>query len=215
MLKEIMISAFIAGSFIQQSSTELRMLRNNSSSESDILSVNFSGLKDDDKVLEVDGGYLYGECSLYDADNNLIGEYNSLTSPESITVSEARKEISEKKDEISLFGAYPPDPDKSNTLVVLESNSSYTSNEFTGSGWRFSGKRFLPASGTGDFLRWTSYVDGGRVGNYNEAYATKNGNLQGTAINAGQSRYVNKNGSAQIYYTYNPLPKTYYVVENR
>ena len=58
-------------------------------------------------------------------------------------------------------------------------------------------------------------MDGGRVGNYNEAYATKNGNLQGTAINAGQSLYVNRNGSAQIYYTYNPLPKTYYVVENR
>lgn len=215
MLKELMISAFIAGSFIQPSSTELRTLRNNSSSESDTLSVNFSWLKDDDKVLEVDGGYLYGECSLYDADNNLIGEYNSLTSPESITVSKARKEISEKENEISLYGAYPPDPDKSNTLIVLDANSSYTSNEFTGSGWRFSGKRFLPASGTGDFLRWTSYVNGGRVGNYNEAYATKNGNLQGTAINAGQSRYVNKNGSAQIYYTYNPLPKTYYVVENR
>lgn len=215
MLKKILISALIAGSFIQPSSTELTKFSNNGSGELNTLSVNFRGLKDDDKVLEVDGGYLYGECSLYDSDNNLIGEYNSKTSPESITVAEARKEITEKKDEISLYGAYPPDPDKPNTLVVLDGGSSYTSNEFTGTGWRFSGKRFLPASGTGDFLRWTSYVDGGRVGNYNEAYATKNGNLQGTAINAGQSLYVNRNGSAQIYYTYNPLPKTYYVVENR
>ena len=215
MLKEIMLSAMIAESFIQPSSTELRTFSNNNSSVSDTLSVDFSGLKDDDKILKIDGGYLYGGCSLYDADNNLIGNYNSQTSLESITVAEARKEISEKKNEISLFGAYPPDPDKSNPLVVLDANSSYTSNEFTGSGWRFSGKRFFPASGTGDFLRWTCYVDGGRVGNYNEAYATKNGNLQGTAINAGQSRYVNKYGSAQIYYTYNPLPKTYYVVENR
>lgn len=64
--------------------------------------MNFRGLKDDDKVLEVDGGYLYGECSLYDEDNNLIGEYNSKTSSESITVAEARKEITEKKNEISL-----------------------------------------------------------------------------------------------------------------
>ena len=82
-----------------------------------------------------------------------IGEYNSKTSSESITVAEARKEITEKKNEISLYGAYPPDPDKSNTLVVLQENARYESDKFTGSGWRFSGKRFLPASGTGDFLR--------------------------------------------------------------
>lgn len=134
--------------------TKLTKFSNNSSSELNTLSVNFRGLKDDDdKVLEVDGGYLYGECSLYDEDNNLIGEYNSKTSSESITVAEARKKITEKKSEISLYGAYPPDPDKSNTLVVLQENARYESDKFTGSGWRFSGKRFLPASGTGDFLR--------------------------------------------------------------
>lgn len=168
-------------------------------------------------VLEVDGGYLYGECYLYDSNNNLIKEFNSQTSHNSITVAEARKQIreKEKKDKISLYGAYPPDPDKSNTLLVLKANAKYESSDFSGSGWRFSGKRFLPESGTGDYLRWTSYIDGGRVGNYNEAYATKNGKEQGTIVNAGQSVYVNRNGSAQIYYTYNPISGTKYLVENR
>lgn len=113
---------------------------------------------------------------------------------------------------IELFGATPPE---SNTLRTLNYGDVYTSKPFSGSGWRFSNLQFKPASGTGKYLRWSSYVDSGRVGNYNEGYATKyGGSEQGTSVKAGATIWNSEDGLGQIYYTYNPIAGTYYVVAN-
>lgn len=111
------------------------------------------------------------------------------------------------------YGAKPPGTD---TIYILDYGSEYNSNPFSGNGWRFSGKQFKAKSGTGgDYLRWTSYIDSGRVGNYNEAYATTNsGTIQGTALEIGVPIWNSEGNLGQIYYTYNPLAGTYYNVAN-
>lgn len=73
---------------------------------------------------------------------------------------------------------------------------------------------FKASSGSGTYLRWTSYKDAGRVGNYSEAVGTKNGSLQGTVIGKNQTQYVSRGGSGMIYYTYSPIQGTYYYVVN-
>lgn len=177
----------------------------------------FEGLDEDALVLEMpEGGFLYGQCTDYDANNPTIvlGEYDSETDKNSITVSEAKEKLLSEINEggIELFGATPPE---SNTLRTLNYGDVYTSKPFSGSGWRFSNLQFKPASGTGKYLRWSSYVDSGRVGNYNEGYATKyGGSEQGTSVKAGATIWNSEDGLGQIYYTYNPIAGTYYVVAN-
>lgn len=177
----------------------------------------FENLEDSDSVLHLpQGGYLHGTCEVYDASSpdTLIATYDSQNNPASITVRQAKKEMKASRSSgISTYGANPPGTD---TLLVLKYGADYTSEPFSASGWRFGGKQFKAASGSGgDYLRWTSYVDGGRVGNYNEAYATKNsGTIQGTALEAGVSVWNSEGNLGQIYYTYNPLAGTYYNVAN-
>lgn len=98
--------------------------------------------------------------------------------------------------------------------LTLKPNSHYQSSEFSGTGWRFGGYFFKASSGSGTYLRWTSYKDAGRIGNYSEAVGTKNGSLQGTVIEKNQTQYVSRGGSGMIYYTYSPLQGTYYYVVN-
>lgn len=177
----------------------------------------FEGLSEDDLVLEMpEGGFLYGQCEDYDVDDPtvLLGEYDSETDPNSVTVAEAKEILlSQMNDEgIEPIGDAPPSNSK---VRVLAYGDTYTSSPFSGTGWRFSNLQFKPASGTGNYLRWSSYVDSGRVGNYNEGYATKyGGSTQGTSVKAGQTIWNSEEGLGQIYYTYNPIAGTYYVVKN-
>lgn len=139
-------------------------------------------------------------------------EYNSFDDPNSITVKDAKKIIQEGS--ASNFARGSNVPDSSTKTLTLKPNSHYQSSEFSGTGWRFGGYFFKASSGSGTYLRWTSYKDAGRIGNYSEAVGTKNGSLQGTVIEKNQTQYVSRGGSGMIYYTYSPLQGTYYYVVN-
>ena len=180
----------------------------------DISSEYFYDLKEEDKVLELpDGGFLYGSATVTDNEDSTITEtYNSLTDENSITVKEARVLLNEETSNYLSRGANVPDV--ASKTITLKSGTHYQSSAFSGSGWRFGGYFFKAAPGTGTYLKWISYNDGGRVGNYTEATGTKNGTIQGTAIEKNKSQYVSRGGSAMIYYTYSPASGTYYYVVN-
>lgn len=175
----------------------------------------FYDLNENDKVLELsDGGFLYGSATITDNEDSSITEtYDSLTDENSITVKEARIILKKQSNQNLARGANVPDV--ASKTITLDSNAEYKSSEFSGSGWRFGGYFFKAKSGTGTYLRWTSYKDGGRIGNYSEAIGTKNGTIQGTAIEKNQTQYVSRGGSAMIYYTYSPTNGTYYYVVNK
>lgn len=175
----------------------------------------FGDLNDNDKVVELeDGGFLYGEATVTDENDPTFEpvEYNSFDDPNSITVKDAKKIIQEGS--ASNFARGSNVPDSSTKTLTLKPNSHYQSSEFSGTGWRFGGYFFKASSGSGTYLRWTSYKDAGRIGNYSEAVGTKNGSLQGTVIEKNQTQYVSRGGSGMIYYTYSPLQGTYYYVVN-
>ncbi|HAQ6378311.1 TPA: hypothetical protein IX819_001923 [Enterococcus faecium] len=189
----------------------------------------FADFEEEDKVLALpEGGFLKGEAKIVSMDNPDIiqGSYNSETDPASVSVTEAKKIVAEKfKNDIETTpimprGAFPPDVGTSGHLLVLAGGGSYKSQPFSGAGWRFGGMGVKPADGTGNFLRWKSYIDDGRVGNVNQANATKSGSIQGMALYAREGfKYFAPNGpgwtmNIGIYYTYNPAAGTYYVVQN-
>lgn len=185
----------------------------------EMINDSFAGLDDTDLVLEMpEGGFLYGEATEYltDAPNVVIANYNSETDPNSITVAEAKtilKEDAAKDEQVIIpYGATSPTADR---LRQLPYGSRYVSSIFTGNGWRFADVQWKagPNSG-GEYLKWSSLVDGGRVGSYGEAYATYTGSLQGTAINVNTWVWNTEYGQGQIYYTFNPISGTQYVVEN-
>lgn len=175
----------------------------------------FYDLNENDKILELpDGGFLYGSAIITDNEDSTITEaYDSLTDENSITVKEAREILKEQSNQIQVRGSNIPDV--ASKTITLDSNAEYKSSEFSGSGWRFGGYFFKAKSGTGTYLRWTSYKDGGMVGNYSEAIGTKNGTIQGTAIEKNQTQYISRGGSAMIYYTYSPVSGTHYYVVNK
>ena len=169
---------------------------------------------DDDRVLPMpNGGFLHGEIIEVDAENSdkVIGIYNSSLDPNAVTVEEAKKIMSGEKSYItfSTRAGYP-----STTLRYLGKNDIYKSDYFSGSGWRFGHYYFLPTAGTGDYLAWISYMNGGRVGSFSEAYDIMNGILSGMELPA-NTRVYYKNVNGQQYYTYNPLKDTHYYVENK
>ena len=174
----------------------------------------FCDLEDDDLVLELpEGGYLFGEATIENDNGDVIGKYNSQTDDNSITVKEARellfKERISEGNQISPKGSSIP-----TSTITLASGASYTSSGFSGSGWRFSGYKFIASSGTGYYLLWCSIGDDGRVGNMTEAYSTLNGTIAGDCIYNGSYTYISKATLSQIYYTYNPISGTYYYVGN-
>lgn len=176
----------------------------------------FSDLEDSEKVLMLsDGGYLHGSGFITDSDNpeQIIAEYNSETDPNSITVQEAKAQVID-----SLTNGIPTIQPRATTVptqnFTLAANASYRSSNFSGSGWRFGGYRFYPEPSSGYYLLWTSYGDDARVGNTWEATQTLNGTISGTEIYNNVSKYVNKGTLGQIYYSYNPVSGSYYIVSN-
>ncbi len=185
--------------------------------DTSIVDTFFNSLSDDDKVLPMpDGGYLYGgivETNL-DDESEVYAVYDSELDPSAITVKEAKKLIEEdaKIPNKTPRQATPPNV---GSLYFVKANGYYFSDYFTGKGWRFSNYMFKPQDGTGNYLRWTSQADSGRVGNYNNAVSTYNGTTQGTSVGANQTIWFNGNSAGQIYYTYNPAQGTRYLVENQ
>lgn len=173
----------------------------------------FAQLDDDEKILPLpDGGYLYGQATISDSEDTTIvlEEYDSETDTSSITVKEAKEDFLNSSDNnIQTRAATVP-----TTNWVLANGAAYQSGKFSGSGWRFGGYRFYPADGTGYYLLWTAYGDDGRVGNTWEATQTLNGTISGTEIYNQSPKYVNKGTLGQIFYTYNPVQNSYYVVAN-
>ncbi|MDR2976109.1 MAG: hypothetical protein LBV19_02200 [Streptococcaceae bacterium] len=112
----------------------------------------FLDLSDDDKVLQLpEGGWLHGKCQDYsDLEmKHLTAEYDSETDENSITVKEARRIIKQREQKLMLkedvkplpLATYPPE-----NVRTLRLHDSYTSNEFSGKGWRFAGLLFAPSN---------------------------------------------------------------------
>lgn len=99
---------------------------------------------------------------------------------------------------------------------ILQLGQHYRSNPFSAQGWRFSEAKFKAADGTGTWLLWETYGDGGVVGNEWEAYQTyQSGQSIGRAkFGANSKQYVNGNRSWLFFYTYNPIPGSGYIVYN-
>jgi hypothetical protein len=175
-------------------------------------------LNETDKVLELpNGGYLYGTgvATVYDYEEYVDGQRNpieiyDLSEEENMITVEEAKENLENKDSLETRGTSVP-----TQIMTLGAGVVYVSNTFSGSGWRFSGYQFLAEASTGYYLKWTTYVDDGRVGNTSQAITTLRGyGIQGIALYANASQWLNFGPNGQVYYTYNPINGTYYRVEN-
>lgn len=190
----------------------------------------FSGMNDSDKVLEAPrGGYFSGEGDIngYDESGNLIITHNVETDPNSITVAEAKEKIASSAENKSMLnlpmfglrGATPP-----TVVYELRAEQSYKSDDFSGSGWRYSGYKFLPSAGTGSFLRWNTFNDDAKVMMGYESWlismGAANPNNVGQPIYRGYTYWKSwteiANGAVQpqVYFTFNPVRGSYYIVAN-
>ncbi|MBX8938921.1 hypothetical protein [Enterococcus gilvus] len=181
----------------------------------------FHNLDDSEKVLALpNGGFLHGEGTLYDVKDTTkpLEIYNSETDPKSITVGKAKEIMKEQQENSvvdSIFssevprGAAPP-----NTLINLSYGGSYTSEGFSGSGWRFGGYLFAAVNSSGSDLRWESHGDQGCIGTEQQAWNTySSGYAEGTLIGNGQYLYL-YGWVAKTYFVYSPPAGTYYYVGN-
>lgn len=161
-----------------------------------------------------DGGTLHGEMSITHANGSSLSKtikYNSDTDKNAISMKELRSGIIPKQSgsssSIVTMGLSPSDD-----LYTLRSQAMYTSEAFTGSGWRFAGYKFVAASGTGQYLLWNSVYDSGLVGTVTQAWSTKNGSPSGTEVGGLSGKYIS---GTTTFYTYNPAYSMHYVVANR
>jgi len=173
-----------------------------------------SKLPDSAKVIKLpDGGILHGKMTITHASGSQMSyttNYNSDTDKNAITVKALNSGVEPVQSGESMMTTMGISP--SNDLYVLDNLGRYQSQPFTGSGWRFAGYKFAPASGTGDYLLWNSVYDQGRVGTVSQAWATKNGSISGTIVGGLSGKYV---AGTTTFYTYNPVYNMHYVVENR
>lgn len=167
------------------------------------------------KVLVLpNGDFVQGEVTeVIDGTSIIVSHYDSDTDKNAITVKQAKK-IAKKQgntnSSISTFGASIP-----STTKYIPLNSSYVSNGFSGSGLRFGGFKIKPSPGTGQWLLWASIGDGGIVGTTAQASATQvTGTAYGTLIQKGESKYVDCT-DWNLYYTFNPVTNSYYIVTNK
>lgn len=142
---------------------------------------------------------------------------NSELDPKAVTVDDYKENPSsvEKKElpkqSINLARAATP-PGYS---IKLKNRASYRSAAFSARGWRFAERFYYPESGTGAFLRWETFRDSSVVGGILAARNTykygKNGNYYGQVIYPGGYSYIE---GLTTYYTYNPIPNTWFRVSN-
>lgn len=167
-------------------------------------------------IADPDGGGYYsnldGSSEFSDSDIQLVGGVvMSISDYEKIQ--EKKEAMIDGKELFAPITLRSADP-FNKPVKVIPNRLSYTSNQFSGSGWRFSGYRFLPASGTGIYLAWRVEGDSGRVGLYEHARNTYNGQIQGVSIAPGQRKYVASDTYGLFFYTFNPIPGSRYIVEN-
>lgn len=177
----------------------------------------YEDLKDDQIVIACpEGGFIVKKDGSSNFSEAHVRENNGTL----MTVKELKKQ--NRKDStvsgnelfnnnITPFRAPTPN---GTTVRYLANGEAYRSEAFSGSGWRFSGYRFYPASGTGGYLAWTSIKDDGRVGDLGQAGSTYAGHLAGTALYAREGRKYIWSQNGMLYYTFNPISGTRYVVEN-
>lgn len=169
-------------------------------------------------VLELpDGGLLQGQMEIYDGEN-LIAKYDSESDVNKETVSEAKTRITieiqngtVKNQQTSAKASWLPEK-----LSVLKYGSVYTSNTFSAArGWRYGGLKFIAANDSGGtYLRWSTHVDDGRVGDEVDAYHTSLGYLSGHDIYMKKNYWFDYGQTPSLYFTYNPKKGTYYKVAN-
>ena len=178
----------------------------------------FSGLDDNESVIELpNGGYIYGngEVKIFDYLDYIEGKlvpietYDLNKDINKITVEDAKQQLYIAKDIPMTRGSSVP-----TQVMQLSAGQIYISKAFSGSGWRFSGYQFVEDPNTGYYLKWTTYIDDGRVGSASYANDTLRGQTHGIEIYKGQPKYISYGPNGQIYYTYNPINGTYYRVEN-
>lgn len=178
----------------------------------------FSGLDDNESVIELpNGGYIYGngEVKIFDYLDYIEGKlvpietYDLNKDINKITVEDAKQQLYIAKDIPRTRGSSVP-----TQVMQLSAGQIYISKAFSGSGWRFSGYQFVADPNTGYYLKWTTYIDDGRVGSASYANDTLRGQTHGIEIYKGQPKYISYGPNGQIYYTYNPINGTYYRVEN-
>lgn len=178
----------------------------------------FSGLDDNESLIELpNGGYIYGngEVKIFDYLDYIEGKlvpietYDLNKDINKITVEDAKQQLYIAKDIPMTRGSSVP-----TQVMQLSAGQIYISKAFSGSGWRFSGYQFVADPNTGYYLKWTTYIDDGRVGSASYANDTLRGQTHGIEIYKGQPKYISYGPNGQIYYTYNPINGTYYRVEN-
>ena len=178
----------------------------------------FSGLDDNESVIELpNGGYIYGngEVKIFDYLDYIEGKlvpietYDLNKDINKITVEDSKQQLYIAKDIPMTRGSSVP-----TQVMQLSAGQIYISKAFSGSGWRFSGYQFVADPNTGYYLKWTTYIDDGRVGSASYANDTLRGQTHGIEIYKGQPKYISYGPNGQIYYTYNPINGTYYRVEN-
>lgn len=178
----------------------------------------FSGLDDNESVIELpNGGYIYGngEVKIFDYLDYIEGKlvpietYDLNKDINKITVEDAKQQLYIAKDIPMTRGSSVP-----TQVMQLSAGQIYISKAFSGPGWRFSGYQFVADPNTGYYLKWTTYIDDGRVGSASYANDTLRGQTHGIEIYKGQPKYISYGPNGQIYYTYNPINGTYYRVEN-
>ena len=160
------------------------------------------------------GGFLHGSCVVVDTrdESRILGIYNSRLDPNAVSIAEAKRILAGETKYVSVAARGATIP-KGWDLFFLGANEHNISGDFSASGWRFNHYMFKTASGTGNYLRWTSINDNGCIGGYEDAQNTLNGIVSGMELPIGQSRWYSKVSAGQIYYTYNPVTGTKYLVE--
>ncbi len=194
------------------------LIRAQEINNAEIIEQLFNDFEDTDELIELpNGGYLYGqgEAKVYeyldyiDGNADPIEVYDVSNNENKITVKEVKEEMKNNVGNVQQRGSSVP-----TQVMQLAAGQVYVSNTFSGSGWRFSGYQFVADPSTGYYLKWTTYVDDGRVGNASLAMNTLKGQISGIEVYKNQSKYINYGPNGQIYYTYNPINGTYYRVEN-
>lgn len=179
----------------------------------------FESYDENEKVLVTsDGEFLQGKMTVCAEDGvTVLKEYNSSTDLNAITVDKA-KEIAKKSlfisdfDKLSISTRGTSVPTQTRYLD-LGSQNAYTSQGFSGAGWRTGGFKFKPKVGTGNYLVYGSYGDSGNAGTATNFINTLNGNNTGVALPKNTRKYV-LSADWTFYYTFNPIANSYYIVAN-
>jgi len=178
----------------------------------------FKGFSDDVTVVPNGRGILHGKVEIADSNNldRIIQTIDTDTDENALTIGELKDIL-----KTTTFGP---------TLEIDDRNQSeyppnfaylglgaFHKEAMSGNGWRFGSSLFAPTNGTGDYLRWETFVDSGRVGDSEDIRHTINTQqpVYGLELTPGTPRYATGIGNFTAYFTWSPLPNTSYYVINQ